>query len=362
MVDNFAWICTWKITHRCNLSCTYCDHAVMLPAGAKERIDHDAIVRNLQKLSPKIVNISGGEPTLVDALPRIVRELKQRFNPFVRVVHNGTQPRRAVPLFPHIDRFVVSIDGPGDLNRATRGIEGDLVIEKFGGVVGDAEAENVELAVNCVVTARNVTRIRELAEKLRAASPAIVLSLTPVMPPDGPESILSDPATYARFEAEYRDMKRDGLRVIHTFDQLRRHETFSCIQCYNQFFIIRVSPEGRVSACPMNVPLGLAGAKVPVRALLSGRGLKKAARAGMKALRARSSNTVDFSCSTICNCEGWLDMLFAGEQSESAPVYLRGLHGRLDEKDYARLDDFVRKHINPSFDVRSFRKLVEEAV
>jgi len=360
MLQNFAWICTWKITHRCNLSCTYCDHAVMKPATAVERIDHDKIIDTIAKFSPKIVNISGGEPTLVEQLPRIVEKLKKRWNPFIRVVHNGSLPHKGIGLFPHIDRFVVSLDGPGEVNRATRGIDGDKVIERLGAIADEAAAHNVELAINCVVTVHNVSHIRELAEKTRSASAQILLSLTPVMPPRGALSVLSKPGGYEAFERMYAELKSKGYRIMHTFDSLMRHETFSCIQCYNQYFVIRISPEGRVSACPMNVPLATAVEGISPKSLLSPKKAKKVLKAGFRLLKSKLPSRIDFSCSTICNCESWLDMLFLGKESESADVYLRGLKGRMTEKDYRELDKFVRKNINAGFSVEEFRRRIEE--
>ncbi|MBD3390598.1 MAG: radical SAM protein [Chitinivibrionales bacterium] len=360
--DNFAWICTWKITHRCNLSCTYCDHTVMRPAGANERVDYRRIAAGLERFAPKIVNISGGEPTLVAGLPDIVRDLKSRFNPFIRIVHNGTQPHKAVPAFPYIDRLVVSVDGPGDVNRATRGIDGNRVVDKLGAIVDDAAMNGVELAVNTVVTKNNLGSLGELADRIHRVAPSIVLSLTPVMPPDGPLSILLRDDLLEEFECTYQGLRERGVHVMHTFDSVRRHTTFSCIECFNQFFTIRVSPEGRISACPMNVPLKAAVAHVPVRKLVSIRGLKHALAETVKAAKARFGRDIDFSCSTICNCESWLDMLFLGMESNAAPVYLRGLHGRLGDRDYAGLEEFVKTNINPDFDIAAFRKRVDAAV
>jgi hypothetical protein len=215
--------------------------------------------------------------------------------------------------------------------------------------------------VNCVVTVRNLRSLAELAHAVRRASESILLSFTPVIPPHDGVSILNSKQHTAEFLATYDTLKRGGFNVTHTFDGLVRHGTFSRIQCFNQFFTIRVNPEGRISACPMNAGLrdGLTG--VPLKKLLSPRGLRKAAAAAGRYLRGRAGARIDFSCSTICNCESWLDMLFLGRECESARTYLRGLHGRLTEKDYRDMAAFVRTHINPGFDPADFRRRVEAA-
>ena len=117
---NFGWIATWRVTDRCNLNCVYCDQTVNHRPDFKENIDYNTIIDRLAAYHPKILNVSGGEPTLVSELPKYLNTIKQRWDPFIRVVHNGTNLSKAVTLFPFIDRLVISIDGPGAINHANR--------------------------------------------------------------------------------------------------------------------------------------------------------------------------------------------------------------------------------------------------
>jgi len=354
---NFAWIATWRITDRCNLRCAYCDHSTLRRAAeADEGTVFAAVLRRIGEYRPKILNITGGEPTLVSELPQLLAQAKQEWNPFVRVVHNGTQPSATVPLFAHLDRLVVSMDGPGATNRANRGIDGDAVLSKLGAIMPEARAHGVEVSINCVVTRQNVGAITELAEQVTAVSPDIILCFSPVMPPLSDLSILADPAVHAAFQARYAALRAQGHNVIQTFDHILRHSSYDRIQCYNQYFSLRVTPEGKIGSCAMNVPVKLGEYRHSWRRLLSAAGLRKARDMFGKLVRANTGAAPDFTCTAICNCESWLDMLFLGLESDSLPVYLRGLSGRVTPAELDDVEGFVRRHINPAFSADSLRR------
>lgn len=355
---NFAWIATWKITRRCNLYCVYCDHASMRKATHRENIDYSKIIKTLHEYSPKILNISGGEPSLVEELPGILSEIKKRWDPFIRVVHNGTSPEKLLESFPFIDRLVISMDGPDPINKANRGISGSSVLEKLKTVLPDLKTNNVEIGVNCVVTTANLKSMREFAEQVRNVSESLILSFTPVMPPDGPLSILREESLVKEFFATYQDLKKQGFSVMHAFDGITRFNNFKIIQCINQYFNIRVSPEGQVLTCAMNTPLNTRHYFYYFRKLLSKNGLKKAFYRIKQKLINSMQDSIDFSCTTICTCENWLDLIFLGIPSDSIPIYARGLRSRMTDEDYRNAEAFVKRHINPDFDVQELKRFV----
>jgi MoaA/NifB/PqqE/SkfB family radical SAM enzyme len=333
----------------------------MLPATAKEDINYQTILDKIEKFRPKILNISGGEPALVPVLSGLMRRAKERFNPFIRIVHNGTSPAKLVSSFPWIDRFVVSLDGPGVYNTQTKGIDGTAVIRKLGEIIPEALRHKVEVAVNCVVTVKTAPAVSELADVIMNVSPHILLSLTPLMPPDSPNSILKHPQVLGEFLEQYRRLKAQGCNIIHTFDAVMRHPSYSCIQCYNQYFTIRVSPEGRISACPSNVPLKDALGGIKARKLFSMRGLLRGWAYLSRFAAGKTGSKIDFSCKNICNCESWMDMLFVEMESESIPVYARGLFNRMSDDDYLEMQAFVTKHVNPAFNIDKLRRVVDSS-
>ena len=357
-IKNFAWIATWKITRRCNLYCAYCNHASMRKATDVENVDYKKIIDTLHGYAPKIVNISGGEPSLVEGLPGILSEIKSRWGPFIRLVHNGTGPENLMASFPFIDRFVISMDGPDPINKNSRGISGESVLKKLKSVLPELAANKVEIAVNCVVTTANLKSMSELAESVHAVSDSILISFTPVMPPDGPLSILQSNLQTREFFETFERLKNKGYFVMHAFDGITRFNDFNAVQCFNQYFVIRLSPEGNVLTCSLNANQGLKNYWYYSKKIFSKNGLGKA----FTKIKMKTKNTfcdsIDFSCTNICTCENWLDLLFLGIPSESISRYARGLRNRMTEKDYQNAEDFVKRYINPEFDINQLKRLV----
>ncbi|MGB7566876.1 MAG: radical SAM protein [Chitinivibrionales bacterium] len=356
---NFAWIATWKITRRCNLYCVYCDHASMRKATHRENIDYQKVIETLHGYSPKILNISGGEPSLVENLAGILSEIKKRWDPFIRIVHNGTGPEKLLKSFPYIDRLVISMDGPDPINKANRGISGPSVLTKLKAVLPEAKARNVEVGINCVVTIANLKSMREFADQVKTVSGSLILSFTPVMPPDGSLSILREESLVREFFATYEDLKKRGYSVMNAFDGITRFNNFKSIQCFNQYFNIRVSPEGQVLTCAMNTNLNSQHFIYYFRKLLSKNGIKKAFYRIKQKLINSMNDSIDFSCTTVCTCENWLDLIFLGISSDSIPKYARGLRGRMTEEDYRNAEAFVKRYINPEFDINKLKRLVD---
>jgi wyosine [tRNA(Phe)-imidazoG37] synthetase (radical SAM superfamily) len=90
----------------------------MTRADTSEEIDRFNVVDRIGLYKPHILNISGGEPTLVKELPSLLSRAKELWDPYIRVVHNGTAPDKLESSFPYVDRLVISIDGPGSINAA----------------------------------------------------------------------------------------------------------------------------------------------------------------------------------------------------------------------------------------------------
>ena len=70
--------------------------------------------------------------------------------------------------------------------------------------------------------------------------------------------------------------------------------------------------------------------------------------------------SIDFSCTTVCTCENWLDLIFLGIPSDSIPIYARGLRGRMTDEDYRNAETFVRRFINPDFDIQALKLFIGE--
>ena len=360
-MKNFAWIATWKITRRCNLYCVYCDHKSMLPAIYPEKIDYQKALGNIRKYSPKILNISGGEPSLVESLPDILLEIKKQWNPFIRIVHNGTNPEKLLPCIPNMDRLVISLDGPDPINKSNRGISAETIFKKLKDVIPEFINHSIGIFFNCVLTTANLKYMRQLAQEAKDLSPAITVSFTPVMPPDGELSIIQDEKVFNEFLSTYNELKQEGFRVMHVFDGIKQHADFKHFNCYNQYFNIRISPEGQVLSCAMNTALSSGQYHYYFRKLLAKNGIEKAVNRIKKKIKQNLFCSMDFSCTTICACENWLDLIFLGIQSNCIPFYARGLHGRMTESDYKTSEAFIQEYINPNFNKAILKKIIDAA-
>ena len=361
-MKNFALIATWKITRRCNLYCVYCDHASMRNATYRENIDYEKIIRTLRTYSPKILNISGGEPTLVEPLPEILAEVKKQWNPFIRIVHNGTNPEKLLTCLPNLDRLVISLDGPDPINKENRGISTDTVFKKLKEVLPHINRHHVQVYFNCVITTANLMYMPQLVQDAYNLSPSITVSFTPVMPPDSNLSILRDKKLISDFLETYKKLKQQKFPIMHVFDGIMQHADFKKIKCYNQYFSIRITPEGQVLTCAMNTELTRKHYNYYFRKLFSKKGIK----IGINRLKKMAKHTlldrVDFSCNTICACENWLDLIFQGIHSDCILSYARGLSGRMTKADYIEVEAFVRKNIASNFDVATFKNIVDTAL
>jgi len=356
--NNFCWMATWKITDRCNLHCVYCDPDIMKRAYESEIINRFEVLDRIAVYKPRILNISGGEPALVKELPGLLSRAKAVWNPYIRVVHNGTDPQKLSEAFPCVDRLVISVDGPGEVNAATRGISGDAVLGKIAALAGSA-GPVPEITINTVVTEKNIDTLPGFAAQIASVSPRVGLALLPVMPIDGEISVLRDrEAGYRRFIGVYAEIKAAHGNVTHNLDCVMRHKDLRKIQCYNQYFTIRFSPRGEPFTCGASIASQLRRSDGAYKKVFKKGGLRKLFTMAVKSVK-EAFGTVDFTCRNICNCESWLDMTFLGKETGYAPVVLRGFKGRLSNDDYTELDEFVKKRINAGFDVERFRELVE---
>ena len=77
--------CAWQVTYRCDMRCGFCnywqDPASQLPEQSLEDIAEGS--RQLARLGSLFISLAGGEPTLREDLPEIVRALARWHLPFI---------------------------------------------------------------------------------------------------------------------------------------------------------------------------------------------------------------------------------------------------------------------------------------
>lgn len=156
-----------NVTNRCNLACTHCfiyrdGNPNEEPASVHDEMSDDAILATLAALRDRhgirTMLWMGGEPLLRRSLVTAGIRL------FARnvITTNGT-----VPLvdFGPAALYVVSLDGPEDLNDALRGPGTYRRVMRTLERLSSSFATPVQ--VQCVVTRRNEHRLEELVTALR---------------------------------------------------------------------------------------------------------------------------------------------------------------------------------------------------
>jgi MoaA/NifB/PqqE/SkfB family radical SAM enzyme len=156
-----------NVTNRCNLACQHCfifrdGNPNEVPDSVRDELSDAAILETLVGLRDRhgIVSVlwMGGEPLLRHELVRAGIPLFARNT----IVTNGT-----IPLvdFGPTALYVVSVDGPEDLNDAIRGR--GIYRKVMRNLSRLPAGFSTAVQVQCVVTKRNQHRLEELVEAVQ---------------------------------------------------------------------------------------------------------------------------------------------------------------------------------------------------
>lgn len=161
-----------NVTNRCNLSCQHCfifrdGNPNEVPLSVRDELSSTAILETLVGLRDRhgVASVlwMGGEPLL---RREVIREGVRLF-PRNTIVTNGTIP--LADFGPHA-LYVVSLDGPEELNDAIRG-RGTYrkVVRNLSRIPAGF---TTPVQVQCVVTKRNQHRLEELVLAVRETQAA----------------------------------------------------------------------------------------------------------------------------------------------------------------------------------------------
>jgi MoaA/NifB/PqqE/SkfB family radical SAM enzyme len=106
-----------EVTRKCNLHCCHCCSRSG-PEG--KDISLQKLKRVVEKISPKEIYISGGEPFLYPQITEFVKWLKRR-NIYISIATNGTLVDKLEEVLPFVDKIQVSIDGLREDHDELRG-------------------------------------------------------------------------------------------------------------------------------------------------------------------------------------------------------------------------------------------------
>ncbi len=167
----------FPVTYACNARCAMCniwqaDKSAELTVGEWAQALRDPLFRSIES-----INLTGGEPTLLQDLPELAG-LLVRLPALKRmtITSNGLLPDRVVRDCELIGRECrahgvslfagISLDGIGTLHDDIRGIPGafERVEATLDGLRGLQERGLLRCGINCTLTRRNVDSARHVRE------------------------------------------------------------------------------------------------------------------------------------------------------------------------------------------------------
>jgi radical S-adenosyl methionine domain-containing protein 2 len=204
------------LTNACNYKCRFCfagfpEAKMAIPMG-----EWKEIIRELARHGVRRLNFAGGEPTLVGALPDLVRAVKQA-GMQASIVSNGTRPAVLERCMEFgLDLVGLSIESGSDATNVRLGRGYGQHVQQTIANADRVHQRGVALKINTVVTAANV------AEDLSA----LILRLAPLrwkifqmLPIRGENDravadLTVDQDAFEAFVDRHRHLGRRGIELV----------------------------------------------------------------------------------------------------------------------------------------------------
>lgn len=160
--DNPFNIC-WMISGTCNLDCLYCFAENKMADAGKNRCDEKETARQILRLKPMCITLTGGEPTLNPKLGEILSLVKGETSTILDT--NGTTPQLA--------KLIPALKEAGTAVRLTVDILDDDVLGRVRPRIesGKKEGKTAEAEPQTAILKRNIEAL------LRAEIPVVIHSV-----------------------------------------------------------------------------------------------------------------------------------------------------------------------------------------
>jgi len=134
------------------------------------------LIYDSKKLGVKLLHIAGGEPTLVEFLPKIIKEASKIGLPTALTTNASKLTPRYIQKLENsgLKNFTISIDSPkSNIHDSLRGMKG--AFDKASNAIKSIQRINpkISISINCVINKRNYKNLIDLAslaKKLKVSS------------------------------------------------------------------------------------------------------------------------------------------------------------------------------------------------
>lgn len=295
-----------EITYKCNLNCLMCPlYNWKVTKGQKENklitselelITIKKLLKDLKRINTKTILLTGGEPFLHKEFIYIIQETK-KYNFYCSVLSNGTIMNNEIAqvlIGEQLDVLSISLDGPEEIHNKVRNSRDsyEKIISNIS-FIQDLKRKQgslkPEIILNCTISSLNYQNLKELIKiaadlqikkfdfiYLFYTTPTQEESMTQLLDRNEylpkPEDqklpaylreidieLLQD---MIRELKEYASLQKVNISFIPNLkdqqyeDRFYNEESSFCNKCFYPWYATRISPNGDVYPCSINVKMG----------------------------------------------------------------------------------------------------------
>jgi MoaA/NifB/PqqE/SkfB family radical SAM enzyme len=273
-------------------------------------------------LAPKILVLTGGEPTILPRFIDLLQEIRKRLpEGHLYLNTNGVNINVLLHSIDFLDGILFSLDGAGEVNRASRGVRGEKIISNLRQLqeMRKKTGKPKLLKVMTVVTKTNFPFLRQLLEEVETIGDGIEVIMKPRLPYTHPDSIASSPeALESYFSFWEKNRKRFNFWVYGLFAQKQFH---SPSVCYAQFFFSRIDNREKLLFCNLYD----------------------------QEVRDGKPHVVPRPCPYPCDCKEYIDEIFFGRSKDSLSPNARLVLDMLSREELQSAEEFIQTYLDRNY-------------
>lgn len=320
------WQLIWDVTHDCNLRCSYCT----IEKEKNTRTSYEKALNAISQLEPKILLLTGGEPTVLPNFISLLQQIRGRL-PRVNLYlnTNGINVNVLLKSVDSLDGILFSLDGLGEINRTLRGVEGEKIITNLRTLsqVISVNGKPKLLKVMTVVTRTNFPFLRELLEEVATIGTGIEVMMKPLLPYTHPDSIASTPeGLESYFQFWEKNRTRFNFWVYGLFSPEQFHAP---LVCFAQFFFSQIDHRENVIFCNFYK-------KQPV---------------------GRDYRIIPTPCPHPCDCKEYIDEILFGKSLREISPNAKLVLKLLSLDDLQKAEQFIQTYLDPNYQMELLKML-----